>query len=98
MAKRLEFEKSSGNVFRDIGFPPDEAHNLLLRAEMMTQVEDFVEKSGLTTRAAARVLGVTQLRLSQLLKHKLGLFSLDALVSMLTNAGMRVELRVRRAA
>jgi predicted XRE-type DNA-binding protein len=98
MTKRLRFEKSSGNVFRDIGFPPDEAHNLILRAEMMMRIEDFVAKSGLTQQAAARILGVTQPRLNQLLKRKIELFSLDALVNMLTNAGMRVELKVKKAA
>lgn len=69
MKKRLKIEKRSGNVFRDIGFPPGQAHNLLLRAEMMMRIEDFVRKSGLTQQAAARVFGVTQPRLNQLLKR-----------------------------
>jgi predicted XRE-type DNA-binding protein len=97
MKKRLKIEKGSGNVFRDVGFPAVEAHNLLLRAEMMMRIEDFVRKSGLTQQAAARVLGVTQPRLNQLLKRKIALFSLDALVNMLTKAGMGVELRVKQA-
>ena len=80
------------------GFVPGEAHNLLLRAEMMMRVEEWVRKGGLTQQAAARVLGVTQPRLNQLLKRKIELFSLDALVNMLTKAGMRVELRVKQAA
>ena len=62
------------------------------------RIEDFVKKSGLTQQAAARLLGVTQPRLNQLLKRKIELFSLDALVNMLTKAGMRVELRVKKAA
>jgi predicted XRE-type DNA-binding protein len=98
MKKRLKIEDGSGNVFRDIGFPPGQAHNLLLRAEMMMRIEEFVRKNGLTQQAAARVLGVTQPRLNQLLKRRIELFSLDALVNMLTRAGMRVELRVKQAA
>ena len=98
MSKRLRIEKGSGNVFLDVGFPPGEAHNLLLRAEMMMRIEDFVRKGGLTQQAAARVLGLTQPRLNQLLKRKIELFSLDALVNILTKAGMRVELKVRKAA
>ncbi|MGH8709945.1 MAG: helix-turn-helix domain-containing protein [Burkholderiales bacterium] len=98
MTKRLKIEKSPGNVFLDIGFPAHEAHNLLLRADMMMRIEQFVNKSGLTQKEAARVLGVTQPRLNLLLKHKIELFSLDALVNMATNAGMRVELRVKKAA
>lgn len=98
MKKRPKIEKGSGNVFRDIGFPPGEAQNLLLRAEMMLRIEDYVRKTGLTQQAAARALGVTQPRLNLLLKRRIELFSLDALVNMLAKAGMRVELRVKQAA
>ncbi len=98
MTRRIKFEKSSGNVFLDIGFPPEQAHNLLLRADLVIRIERFVKQSGLTQQAAARALGVTQPRLNQLLKGKIELFSLDALVNMATKAGMRVELRVKKAA
>ena len=98
MRKRPKIEHGSGNVFRDIGFPPGQAQNLLLRAELMMRIEQFVRKSGLTQQAAAKVLGVTQPRLNQLLKRRIELFSLDALVNMLTTAGMRVELKVKQAA
>ena len=98
MKKRIKVEKGSGNVFSDIGFPPGEAHNLLLRADLTIRIERFVNKSGLNQQAAARVLGVTQPRLNQLLKGRIELFSLDALVNMATRAGIRVELRVKKAA
>jgi predicted XRE-type DNA-binding protein len=51
--------------------------------------------SGLTQAAAAKTLGVTQPRLNQLLKGKIDIFSLDALVNMATSAGMRVDLIIR---
>ena len=70
MKKQIKVEKSSGNVFLDIGFPPGEAHNLLLRADLTIRIERFVKQSGLTQQAAARVLGVTQPRLNQLLKER----------------------------
>ena len=95
---KLKITRGSGNVFLDIGFPPDQANNLLLRADMMIRIEDLVRKSGMTQQAAARMLGVTQPRLNQLLKRKIELFSLDALVNMLAKAGMRVELKVKKAA
>ena len=98
MRRKFKIERGSGNVFRDVGFPRDEAHNLLLRAELMMRVERFVKEHGLTQVAAAKALGVTQPRLNQLLKGKIELFSLDALVRMLANAGLRAEMRVRRAA
>jgi predicted XRE-type DNA-binding protein len=98
MSKRLRMEKGSGNIFADLGFPPSEAQNLHLRAQMMLRIEDYVRKSGLTQQAAARILGITQPRLNQLLKRKIELFSLDALVNMLAHAGMQVELKVKKAA
>lgn len=98
MTKRLKIEKGSGNVFLDIGFPPEEAQNLLMRADLMFEVERHVKKSGLTQKEAAKRLGVTQPRLNLLLKRKIELFSLDALVNMVTRAGMRVKLTVKKAA
>jgi predicted XRE-type DNA-binding protein len=98
MRRKIKIQRGSGNVFRDVGFTRDEAHNLLLRAELMLRVERFVKEHGLTQAAAAKALGVTQPRLNQLLKGKIELFSLDALVRMLANAGLRVEFRIRHAA
>ncbi|MHB8747394.1 MAG: helix-turn-helix domain-containing protein [Gammaproteobacteria bacterium] len=98
MTKRVKIEKGSGNVFQDIGFPPHEAYNLHMRAELMVKVETFVDKSGLTQKEAAKLLGLTQPRLNDVLKGKIDKFSLDALVNMLARAGMKVKLTVRRAA
>ena len=98
MTERLKIEPGSGNVFLDIGFPPEEAQNLHLRSELMTRVEQFVKRSGVTQIEAARALGITQPRLNDLLRGKIEKFSLDALVNMLGRAGMRVELRVKKAA
>jgi len=98
MTKKLKMEKGSGNIFIDVGFPPEEAHNLLMRAELMMKIEDYVKRNGATQRQAAKHLGITQPRLNQLLKHKIDLFSLDALVNIATRAGMQVKLTVKKAA
>ena len=98
MRARLKIERGSGNVFRDIGFSSEEAQNLHLRSELMTRVEQFVKRSDVTQAEAARTLGITQPRLNDLLRGKIDKFSLDALVNMLGHAGMRVELRVKKAA
>ena len=45
MRRKIKFERSSGNVFQDVGFPADEAHNLLLRADLMLRVERFVKST-----------------------------------------------------
>jgi predicted XRE-type DNA-binding protein len=96
MSGKLKMTRGSGNVFLDVGFPPDEAENLLLRAQLMSRVRDAAR--GMTQREAAKRFGVTQPRLNDLLRGKIGKFSLDALVNMLGHAGMRVALRVRKAA
>jgi predicted XRE-type DNA-binding protein len=98
MSKRLKMEKGSGNIFVDVGFPPEEAHNLLMRAELMMKIEAYVEKSGMTQKQAAKHLGITQPRLNDILKGKIGKFSLDALVNIAIRAGMQVKLTVKKAA
>ena len=96
MTTKLKMTAGSGNVFRDIGFPEGEAENLLLRSELMSQVREVAR--GYTQQEAAKMLGITQPRLNQLLKGKISLFSLDALVNMLAKAGMRVSMKVKKAA
>jgi predicted XRE-type DNA-binding protein len=98
MTERLKIERGSGNVFLDIGFSPEEAQNLQLRSELMSRIERFVKRNGMTQTEAARALGVTQPRLNDLLRGKIDKFSLDALVNMLGHAGMRVEMKVKKAA
>ena len=61
----------------------------------MNELAEWFNASGLTQAAAAKTLGVTQPRLNQLLKGKIEIFSLDALVNMATSAGMRVGLSIR---
>ena len=98
MVDKLKIVRGSGNVFRDIGFSPDEAQNLHLRSELMSKIEHFVRSSGLTQKECAARMGVTQPRLSDLLKGKIDKFSHDALVYLLGHAGMRVRLSVKNAA
>ena len=92
---QLQITPGSGNVFADLGFDPQEAQNLLLRSQTMMVITQWYEDSGLTQAAAAKMLGLTQPRLNQLLKGKIGEFSLDALVNLATCTGMRVGLTIR---
>ena len=92
---KLTMRKSSGNVFADLGFSSDEAQNLQLRSQAMMAISKWYEQSVITQAVAAKMLGITQPRLNQLLKGKINEFSLDALVNMATLAGMRVGLTIR---
>ena len=88
MGTRLR--RSTGNVFRDLGFPPEEAANLQARADLMIQLTRLLEARQLTQAAAAKLLGVTQPRVSDLVRGKIDRFSLDNLLELLSRAGIRV--------
>ena len=91
----LKITKGSANVFEDLGFDVQESQNLLLRSQTMIALVQWFNASGMTQAAAAKTIGITQPRFNQLLKGKIEIFSLDALVNMATSAGMRVGLSIR---
>ena len=96
MAMRMQ--RSSGNVFADIGFPRKEAAHLLIRSDLMIQLTNLIDDRGLTQKQAAEALGVTQPRISNLVRGRIDLFSIDTLVEMLTHLGVAVTLKTRRRA
>ena len=98
MAEKLKYVRGSDNIFVDLGFAKAEAENLKMRSDLVIRIFEWYRKSGLTQAAAAKALGVTQPRLNALLKGKIGLFSLDALVNIASRAGLAVRLVVRKAA
>lgn len=91
----IPMRRSSGNVFLDAGFPRPEADRLLIRSELMSQVSKRIKKRGLTQKQAAKTLGVTQPRISDLVRGQIALFSIDALVDMLAALGVSVTLKTR---
>jgi predicted XRE-type DNA-binding protein len=86
--------KGSGNIFTDLGFGPDEAANLKIRSKLMMALSDYIEAHELTQEQAAEVFGVTQPRVSDLVRGKIDLFSIDTLVKMAAAAGLKVKLDV----
>ena len=93
MKKRV----SSSNIFRDLGFKAEEAENLKVRAMLMVELEKHIREKGLTQKKAAERLGVTQPRISDLMRGKIDLFSVDTLITMLTHAGLKVDVKVSRS-
>ena len=63
----------------------------------MAELVAYLQRSGMTQAQAARQLGVTQPRVSDLTRGKIDLFSIDALVNMISAAGLHLDLRVRDA-
>ena len=73
----IRIQRSSGNVFADMGFPREEAAHLLIRADLMIQVTRLIAERSLTQKQAAKALGVTQPRISDLVRGRIELFSID---------------------
>lgn len=98
MSGKVRMVVGSDNVFRDLGIPEDEAQNLLLRTDLMIAIQRHVTRSGLSQTEAAKKLRITQPRLSDLFRHRIARFSLDALVNIAAKAGLSVRLTVKKAA
>lgn len=87
---------AGANIFEDLGLP--DAENLKLRAQLMMEVRQYVEESGLTQAAAAKTLKTTQPRLNDILKGRIGKCTIDRLVQMLAEVGRHVSITVSKAA
>jgi predicted XRE-type DNA-binding protein len=83
---------SSGNVFVDLGYSPDEAAILQMRADLMADLRKWIKAKRLTQAKAAEILGISQSRVSDLTRGKWERFSLEMLISLATRAGMRIRL------
>ena len=86
------------SVWDAIEDTPGEAAHMKARSELMRAIAENIRKNGLTQAEAAKLFGVTQPRVSDLVRGKIDLFSIDTLVQMLASAGMRVEMKLKKAA
>jgi predicted XRE-type DNA-binding protein len=86
------------SVWDAIEDTPEEAENMKLRSGLMMALKTHLARTGLSQSQAAKLFGVTQPRISDLMRGKINLFGLDALVNMAAAAGMHVEMRVLEAA
>jgi phage-related protein/predicted XRE-type DNA-binding protein len=85
---------SSGNVFIDLGYSKDEAAILQMRADLMADIRKFIKTKKLTQAEAAKIFGVSQSRVSDLITGKWEKFSLEMLIILVTKAGMHVKLKI----
>lgn len=86
--------RADSSVFEDLGFSPDHAERLRIRSELAWLVRRELKNRGLNQTQGAALFGVTQPRLSDLLRGKINQFSIDALVSMLAHAGIPISVGV----
>jgi predicted XRE-type DNA-binding protein len=88
---------AADTLFLNLGFPPEETTSLQLRAQLMNQLGSWVRDRGMTQSEAAAVLGITQNRVSDLVRGKWQKFSIDKLVALAARANFNVRIELDRA-
>jgi predicted XRE-type DNA-binding protein len=88
-----DFVKGSGNVFADLGLP--DAEERLAKAELARQIEHIVKRKRLTQEKTAKILGISQPKVSALLRGKLAGFSMDRLFKFLMDLDQDIEIRIK---
>jgi predicted XRE-type DNA-binding protein len=91
----MRAEKSSGNVFADLGLPHSEQE--LLKAKLTLEIYRLVKKRDLTQAEAGKIFGIKQPHVSLLMRNRSGSFSVERLMDFLTALGQDVEISVRPA-
>jgi predicted XRE-type DNA-binding protein len=90
---RIRSEKSSGNVFADLGLPHPEQE--LLKSRLTLQIYRLIKARGLKQTEAGKILGIKQPHVSALVRNRSGSFSVERLMEFLTALGQDVEITVR---
>ena len=85
------------SVWDAIEDTPRQAASLRTRSELMIALQEHLKRSGMTQAQSAKMLGVTQPRISDLMRGRIDLFSMESLVDMISNAGLRVEFSLKKA-
>ena len=93
---RIPVQEGGGNVYADLGYPDSE--DMMVKAQLVTKIADIIRQRGLTQERAANVLGLTQPKISKLLKGKFRGISERRLLRCLTRLGRDVEIVVKPAA
>lgn len=90
-------DETFASVWDALSDTPEEAENMKLRSALMIELKQHIQRKGLTQAQAAKLFGVTQPRVSDLMRGKIDLFGLDTLVNMAAAAGLRVEMHLTAA-
>ena len=90
---KMRIEKSSGNVFADLGLPNPEQE--LVKAHLTLEIYKIIKGRGLTQAQAGEILGIKQPHVSALMRNRSGNFSVGRLIEFLTALGQDVEISVR---
>ena len=88
-----DYVKSSGNVFADLDLPNPEER--LAKAELAKRIDHIIKRKRLTQERAAKILGISQPKVSALLHGKLAGFSMDRLLKFLMALDQDIEIRIK---
>ena len=91
----VKIERSSGNVFADLGLPDADVH--LLKAELVTRIDRIIRERGLKQIEAAKLLGLSQPDVSRLLRGDFREYSMERLLRLLTSLGRDVDIVIRES-
>ena len=94
----MEIIESCGNIFKDFGFSQEESDKLMIKSNLMIEVRNFIKDNGMTQAQAAELMSVTRLWISDVMRGKIDKFTIDALVDMLSKAGLQVAITVEHSA
>lgn len=91
----IPVEEGSGNVYADLGYA--ESEDMMVKAQLVTKIAHIIRQRGLTQQRAARLLGLTQPKISRLLKGQFRGISERRLLRCLTRLGRDIEIVVKPA-
>jgi predicted XRE-type DNA-binding protein len=94
MRRASKIIEAGENIFAALGFPPEEANLLHMRAELMNNLRATIEKKHWTQSVAAKHLGISQSRVSDLVRGKWDKFSLEMLITLVSRSGQQITLAV----
>ncbi len=86
------------SVWDAIEDTPQLVASMRARSELVIQLAEVIKKRGMTQAEAAKLFGVTQPRISDLMRGKIELFSVDALIDMAAVAGLSPQVKIKKAA
>jgi predicted XRE-type DNA-binding protein len=92
------YKRRFASIWDAIEDDPAQRENMKVRSTLMSVLTDFILAEGLTQAEAAHRFGVTQPRISDLMRGKINLFAIDTLVNMIGAAGLQIEMQIGKAA
>ena len=90
---KIKIKRGSGNVFADLGRPDAEAH--LLKAKLVSRIDEIIRQRGLKQVEAAKLLGLSQPDVSRLLRGNFREYSVERLLRLLLALGRDVQIVIR---